>query len=207
MRVAVYVRCSTLDQHPETQLLELRTYCAARGWTNVREYVDHGESGANTKRPALDRLLVDAKAMRIDTICVIGLDRLGRSVGHVVQILELLRHLGITFLSLREQLDSASPVGAALFAIIAVLGQLERDLIRSRVKAGLRRAKLEGRRLGRQPLQVDPRRLESALARKLSARAAARELGCSTASAWRLIRARAADAHGASRAAEEAAHA
>ena len=210
MRVAVYVRCSTLDQHPETQLLELRSYCAARGWREVTEYIDHGESGAKRNRPALDRLLVDAKAKRIDTICVTGLDRLGRSVGHVVQILELLRHLGITFLSLREQLDSASPVGAALFAIIAVLGQLERDLIRSRVKAGLRRVKLEGRRLGRRPLEVDPRRLESVLRRKLSARAAARELGCSTASAWRLIRSHttgAVEADGASRAAEEAPHA
>jgi len=194
MRVAAYVRCSTLDQHPETQLVELRSYCAARGWTDVREYIDHGESGAKTRRPALDRLLADAKGRRIDTVIVVGLDRLGRSVSHVVQILELLRHLGITFLSLREQLDSASPVGGALLAMVAVLSQLERDLIRSRVVAGLRRAKLEGRRLGRKPLEVDPRRVESVLARKLSVRAAARELGVSTASAWRLLRAHSAGA-------------
>lgn len=210
VRVAVYVRCSTLDQHPETQVVELRNYCAARGWQDVTEYIDRGESGVKTRRPALDRLLADAKALRIDTIVVVGLDRLGRSVGHVVQILELLRHLGITFLSLREQLDSASPVGGALMAIIAVLSALERDLIRARVKAGLHRAKLEGRRLGRKPLEVDPRRLESVLSRKLSARQAARELGCSTASAWRLIRARAtgaAEVQGASHPAEEVANA
>ncbi len=190
LRVGCYVRVSTIDQHPETQLLELRSYCSARGWHEVREYVDHGESGAKTRRPALDRLLSDAKARRIDAVIVVGLDRLGRSVGHVVQVLELLRHLGIVFLSLREQLDSASPVGSALLAMVAVLSQLERDLIRSRVVAGLHRAKLEGRRLGRKPIEVDPRRLESVLARGLSARRAARELGCSTASAWRLMRSR-----------------
>src|ERR1700675_323246 len=102
MRVGCYVRVSTLDQHPETQLLQLRDYCRARGWTDVREYVDHGESGAKTRRPALDRLISDAKLRNIDAVIVVGLDRLGRSVGHVIQILELLRHLGITFLSLRE---------------------------------------------------------------------------------------------------------
>ena len=93
-----------------------------------------------------------------------------------------------------------------VYVIIGAVAQLERSLIIERVRAGLRRVKLEGRRLGRRPLEVDPRRLESVLSRRLSVRAAAKELGCSTASAWRLIRAHATgavDAHGASRAAEE----
>src|SRR2546426_11103033 len=97
-----------------------------------------------------------------------------------------------------------------VYVIVGAVAQLERSLMIERVRAGLRRAKLEGRRLGRQPLQVDPQRLENVLTRKLSARAAARELGCSSASAWRLIRAHAtgaADAHRASHAAEEAPHA
>ncbi len=210
-RIAAYVRCSTAaDQHPETQLRDLRDYCRARGWEHVTEYVDHGISGTKDRRPALDRLMVEVKARRVDVVVVVAFDRFGRSVRHLVESLELFRHLDVEFISLREQIDTGSPLGQAVFTIIAAIAQLERSLIVERVKAGLRRAKAEGRRLGPEPLRVDPARLHDVVRRRLSARAAARELGCSTASAWRLIRARATgapDAHGASRAAEEAPHA
>src|SRR5437870_11079854 len=204
-RVAVYARVSTGDQSCEPQLRDLREYVAARGW-QAEEYVDVGVSGARQRRPALDRLLAAVKARRVDVVVVAAFDRMGRSVRHLVETLELFRHLGVEFISLREQIDTGSPLGQAVFTIIAAIAQLERSLIVERVKAGLRRARAEGKRLGRAPLQVDPHRLDSVLRRKLSARAAARELQCSVASAWRLIRARttgAVDAHGASRAAEE----
>ena len=206
-RVGCYLRVSTTEQTVENQRNDLRAYCKARGWDNVTEYSDTGISGTRERRPGLDRLLSDVKARRLDVVVVAAFDRFGRSVRHLVETLELFRHLDVEFISLREQIDTGSPLGQAIFTIIAAIAQLERSLIVERVKAGLRRAKAEGKRLGRQPLRVDPRRLESVVVRKLSARAAARELGCSTASAWRLIRAQTAgtsDAYGASRAAEEA---
>src|SRR5439155_16608482 len=105
-RVGLYVRCSTLDQHPENQLLELHSYATARGFENVTEYVDHGVSGAKEKRPALDRLMADVKARRVDVVVVAAFDRLGRSVRHLVGCLELFRHVGVEFISLREAVDS-----------------------------------------------------------------------------------------------------
>lgn len=184
-RVGLYARCSTAggDQNPETQLRDLRDYCGARGWKDVTEYVDHGISGAKDRRPALDRLMVAVKARRLDVVVVVAFDRFGRSVRHLVETLELFRHLDVEFISLREQIDTGSPLGQAVFTIIAAIAQLERSLIVERVRAGLRRAKAEGKRLGRQPLQVDPVRLQSVINRNLSARQAARELGCSVASA------------------------
>ena len=209
-RIGCYFRVSTSEQDVGAQRNDALAYCKARGWDTVSEYSDTGISGTRERRPGLDRLLSDVKARRLDVVVVAAFDRFGRSVRHLVETLELFRHLGVEFISLREQIDTGSPLGQAVFTIIAAIAQLERSLIVERVKAGLRRAKAEGKRLGRQPLRVDPRRLESVVVRKLSARAAARELGCSTASAWRLIRARttgAVDADGASHAAEEAPHA
>src|SRR5947208_1300782 len=198
-RVAIYARVSTVDQDCEPQLRDLREYVAARGWRAV-EFVDQGVSGARQRRPGLDRLLAAVKARRVDVVVVAAFDRMGRSVRHLVETLELFRHLGVEFISLREQIDTGSPLGQAVFTIIAAIAQLERSLIAERVRAGLRRARADGKRLGRPPLQVDSYRLHDVLRRKLSARQAARELGCSTASAWRLIKAQrtgAAEADGA----------
>ena len=160
-----------------------------RGWTQVTEFVDTGISGTKEKRPALDRLLVEVKARHVDVVVVAAFDRFGRSVRHLVESLELFRHLGVEFISLREQIDTGSPLGQAIFTIVAALAQLERSLIVERVKAGLRRARAEGRRLGRPPLRVDPRRLEYVLAHRLPVRAAAKELGVSPSSYLRLLHA------------------
>ncbi len=210
-RVACYLRVSTTEQTVENQRNDLQAYCKARGWETVTEYSDTGISGTRDRRPGLDALVRDVQARRLDVVVVAAFDRFGRSVRHLVETLELFRHLGVEFISLREQIDTGSPLGQAVFTIIAAIAQLERSLIVERVKAGLRRAKAEGKRLGRAPLQVDPHRLDSVLRRKLSARAAARELQCSVASAWRLIRAHSAGTavhvNGASYAAEERAHA
>src|SRR5439155_2195613 len=180
-RVAVYARVSTADQDCEPKLRDLREYVAARGWRAV-EFVDQGVSGARERRPALDRLLAEVRARKVDVVVVAAFDRFGRSVRHLVETLELFRHLGVEFVSLREQIDTGSPLGQAVFTIIAAIAQLERSLIAERVRAGLRRARAEGKRLGRPPLQVDLGRVESVMRRKLSVRAAARELGISPAS-------------------------
>ncbi len=148
-----------------------------------------GVSGARQRRPGLDRLLAAVKARRVDVVVVAAFDRMGRSVRHLVETLDLFRHLGVEFISLREQIDTGSPLGQAVFTIIAAIAQLERSLIAERVRAGLRRAKADGKRLGRPPVQVDPARLASVIRRRLSVRQAARELGISPSSYARLVRA------------------
>src|SRR5438552_7778890 len=192
-RVAVYARVSTGDQSCEPQLRDLREYVAARGW-QAEEYTDVGVSGVRQRRPGLDRLLAAVKARRVDVVVVAAFDRFGRSVRHLVETLELFRHLGVEFVSLREQIDTGSPLGQALFTIIAAIAQLERSLIAERVRAGLRRARAEGKRLGRPPLRVDERQLRMIAAQRLPVRVAAKALGISPSSYARLARAQGASA-------------
>jgi len=154
-RTALYIRVSTLDQHPETQQLELRSLAQQRGLEVVHEYVDHGFSGARTKRPALDELLADARRRRFDLVLVWACDRLARSTKHFLEVLDEFSHLGIEFVSLRENIDTAGPLGRAIVTIIGAIAELERSLIVERVRAGMRRARLEGRHIGRRPLELD----------------------------------------------------
>src|SRR2546426_10632588 len=187
-RVALYARVSTSDQTCDNQLRDLRDYCRARGWTDVREFIDTGISGTKERRPALDKLMAEVKGRHVDVVVVAAFDRLGRSVRHLVETLELLRHLGVEFISLREQIDTGSPLGQAVFTIIAAIAQLERSLIVERVKAGLRRARSEGKKLGRPRLKVDERQLRIVASQKLPVRAASKLLGVSPSSYLRLVR-------------------
>src|SRR3989454_12795246 len=100
MRAGVYARVSTTDQTCENQLLELRRYCEARGWTIAREFVDQGVSGAKERRPALDDLVKDAKRRRFDVLVVSRLDRLGRNLRHLILLLDDLQATGVAFVSL-----------------------------------------------------------------------------------------------------------
>jgi len=147
-RAAVYARVSTADQTCENQLLELRRYCEARGWTAV-EYVESSISGAKDRRPALDALLKDAKRRRFDVLVCWRLDRLGRNVRHLVTMLEDLNHVGVAFVSLGEGIDCTTPAGKLQLHILAALAEFERERIRERVVAGLARVRSKGRRLGR----------------------------------------------------------
>jgi DNA invertase Pin-like site-specific DNA recombinase len=154
-RAALYIRVSTLDQHPETQLHELRQFASQREFEIVDEYTDHGISGTKARRPALDRLLQDAHRHRFDVVLVWSCDRLARSTKHFLQVLDELNDLGIQFLSQREAIDTDGPLGRAIVVIVSAVAELERSLIVERVRAGMRRAKLDGRRIGRAPLDVD----------------------------------------------------
>jgi DNA invertase Pin-like site-specific DNA recombinase len=154
-RAALYLRVSTLDQHPETQGIELRQFARQRGYEIVEEYVDHGVSGTKVRRPALDRLLKDAHRGKFDAVLVWSCDRLARSTKHFLQVLDELSELGIQFHSQREAIDTEGPLGRAIIVIISAIAELEKSLIVERVRAGMRRAKLEGRRIGRSPLDVD----------------------------------------------------
>jgi DNA invertase Pin-like site-specific DNA recombinase len=153
-RAALYSRISTGDQHLETQLLDLREMAKQRGLEVVREYSDV-ISGAKSKRPGLDQLMADARRHRFDVVLVAAFDRIARNVRHFLEVLDELSHLGIQFISLRENIDTGGPLGRAMLTIIGAIAELERSLIVERVKAGMRRAKLEGRRIGRTPMNID----------------------------------------------------
>ena len=148
MRAAIYARVSTFDQEPENQLVELRRYASARGW-DVKEHVDNGVSGAKERRPALDALLADAKRRRFDVLVVWRLDRLGRNLRHLIILLEELQALGIAFVSLGEGIDATTPAGKLQMHILGAIAEFERSRIAERVRAGLQRARAQGRRLGR----------------------------------------------------------
>lgn len=153
-RAALYLRVSTLDQHPETQLHDLRTLAQQRGFEIVAEYTDK-ISGAKARRPGLDELLYNARRHRFDVVLVWAFDRLARSVRHFLEVLDELNHLQIEFISFRENIDSGGPLGRAVVIIVGAIAELERNLIIERVRAGMRRAKLEGRHIGRVPLHLD----------------------------------------------------
>jgi DNA invertase Pin-like site-specific DNA recombinase len=153
-RAVLYLRVSTFDQHPETQLYDLRGMAAQRGVEIVGEYTDT-ISGSKQKRPGLDRLMADARRGKFDVVVVWAFDRIARSVRHFLEVLDELTHLNIEFISFRENVDTGGPLGRAMIVIIGAIAELERNLIIERVRAGMRRAKLEGRRLGRPPLEID----------------------------------------------------
>jgi DNA invertase Pin-like site-specific DNA recombinase len=154
-RVVLYARVSTTDQSPDNQLHDLRQLAAQRGLEIVEEYVDTGISGARARRPALDRLMSDARCGHFEVLLVWAADRVARSVKHFLEILEECQHLNIAFVSYREQIDTAGPLGKAIMIIVGAIAELERSLIIERVKAGLRRARLEGRHIGRPRIEVD----------------------------------------------------
>ena len=173
-RAAIYARVSTLDQEPENQLQELRRYAQARGWEGT-EFVDHGVSGARDRRPALDRLVADARRRKVDTVVVWRLDRLGRSLKHLVTLLDELQALGVGFVSLGEGIDLQTPAGRLQLHILAALSEFERARIAERVRAGLARARAHGQRVGQKPLDIPTADLDRTA--HLSIRCAAAELG------------------------------
>jgi len=188
MRVALYARVSTLDQQPENQLAELRRYVEARGWGTPVEYVDHGVSGSTDRRPALDRLVTDARRRKFDVLVTWKLDRLGRSLKHLITLLEDLQALGVAFVSLGEGIDATTPAGRLQMHILGAIAEFERGRIVERVRAGLARAKAHGTRLGRQPYAIPDAQFEAVAARSLRDAAQALGVSRSVVHRWRLSR-------------------
>jgi len=153
-RVALYMRVSTVDQHPENQVYDLHQFASQRGFEIVREYTDK-ISGSKARRPGLDQLLADARRGQFDVLLIWSCDRLARSVKHFLEVLDEMNRLNIEFVSFRENLDTGGPLGRAVVVIISAIAELERNLIIERVRAGMRRARLEGRHIGRRPLEID----------------------------------------------------
>ena len=175
MRVATYLRVSTDKQLVENQRRELSAYIQARGWALTREYCDEGISGAADRRPALDELLSDARRRKFDTVLIWSLDRMGRSLRHLLTVIDELQSVNVSLVSLRDGLDLSSASGRLQLAVLGALSQFERDRLRERVMCGLERARAQGTRLGGRLKEIpaeDMRRVSH-----LSVRAAARELG------------------------------
>lgn len=187
MTVALYARVSTEGQDPEVQLMALRAHATQRGWQVVEEFVDRGVSSGKERRPALDRLMKTAWAGHFQVVLVWRFDRFARSVKHLVAALETFRSLHVEFVSLQEQLDTATPLGQAMFTIIGAMAQLERDIIGERVKAGLARAKARGIRLGRPRVPVVAAELAALREQGLSVGAMARRLRCSRSTVRRYL--------------------
>jgi DNA invertase Pin-like site-specific DNA recombinase len=188
-RAVIYSRVSTIDQNPQSQLLDLEQLAAQRGFEVIDTYVDHGYSGIRVKRPALDRLMADARRGRFEVLLVWSCDRVARSTRHLLEVLDELNQLNIQFVSFREALDTSGPLGRAITIIIGAIAELERSLIIERVRAGMRRARLEGRHIGRQPLVLDEAGIVSDRARGLSLREIARTHRISTATVRRVLKA------------------
>ena len=186
-RVVLYSRVSSIEQHPETQLCDLRPLAAARGYEIVGQYSDT-ISGSKAKRPGLDQLMSDARRGRFDVMLVWSFDRVARSVKHFLEVLDELNHLNIALVSFRENIDTGGPLGRAMIVIVGAIAELERSLIVERVKSGMRRAKLLGVRIGRARLDVDREQVVTDRRAGMSLTLVARKHSISRASVCRLMK-------------------
>ena len=152
---AIYVRVSTPDQHVESQLYDLRELATQRGFEVVHEYEDRGVCGKKARRPGLDALVADARRKKFSVVLVAAFDRIARSTRNFLQAIDELDRMGIEFISRRENVDTSGPMGRLFVTIISAIAELERSLVVDRVKSGMRRAKLEGRQIGRSRLDVN----------------------------------------------------
>src|ERR1700690_3213266 len=154
-KAAIFARVSTPDQHLETQLYDLRKLAAQRGFEVSREYCDRGISGSKARRPGLDAMMADARRGEFSVVTVAAFDRIARSTKNFLEIVDELNELGIEFVSAREAIDTSGPMGRMFITLVGSIAELEKSLIVERIKAGMRRVKIEGRQLGRAPLDID----------------------------------------------------
>jgi len=189
VRVALYARTSTPEQNPRAQLENLRHYAEARGLELVEEYVDEGISGSKKRRPALDRLLRDALLRRFDAVAVTKVDRLGRSLHHLLTILGDFEALGVNFIALDDGVDTSTPTGRLLMQMRGAFAEYELAMIRERTRAGMASARRRGARLGRPKVIRGPDcfTVERLLGKGASQASIARELGVSAATVSREV--------------------
>jgi len=187
-KAALYGRVSTPDQHLENQLLDLRKMAAQRGFDIVREYTDRGVSGSKAKRPGLDAMMADGRRGEFSVVLVAAFDRIARSTKNFLEVVDELHELRIEFISAREAIDTSGPMGRMFLTVVGSVAELERSLIVERIKAGMRRARLEGQRLGRAPLDIDRDALVRDRLAGMSLTDVARKYRISRASVVRIVR-------------------
>ena len=188
MKAAIYVRVSTPDQHVESQLYDLRELAAQRGFEVVHEYEDRGVCGKKARRPGLDALMADARRKKFSVVLVAAFDRIARSTRNFLQIIDELDSLGIEFISRREGVATGDAMGRLFVTIISAIAELERTLVAERVKSGMRRARLEGKAIGRERLDVDREQIVIDRRSGMSLTQVARKHGISRASVCRLMK-------------------
>jgi putative DNA-invertase from lambdoid prophage Rac len=151
MNIAIYGRVSTDGQSTDLQVSELTAYAGRMGWTLAETYLDKGVSGTKDKRPALDKLMEDARLRRFDAVLVWKLDRFGRSLSQLVDNVQLLDGYGVRFISVTENVDTdiKSPTGRLMLHLFAAFAEFERNLIVERVRAGVAEAQRKGKHCGR----------------------------------------------------------
>ena len=190
VRAALYARVSTSNHGQDVglQLEELRQVAAQRGWTVAEEFVDAGISGARTQRPALDRMLAAAREGRVDVVAIWKLDRLARSVAHLLEIADSLNAWGVGLVSVRDaHVDTTSPAGRFALQILGAVAELERSLVRERVIAGVRRAQAAGKHCGRPRVELDLRPAVAMLDQGHGLKTIAKALGVSRATLRRRL--------------------
>jgi DNA invertase Pin-like site-specific DNA recombinase len=188
-QVAIYARVSTLDkgQDPETQLLALRAYAARRGFMPAGEYVDYA-SGTRDDRPQYQALLAAARKRHIDVVLVWRYDRFARSTQALVQALKEFHSLGVDFISYQENIDTTTPQGEMIFTVLASLAQFESALMSDRVKAGMARARAQGKRISRAPIPLGVQgRIADLYRQEVSIHQISRKLGIGYGTAWNYV--------------------
>jgi DNA invertase Pin-like site-specific DNA recombinase len=187
-KVAIYARISTSDQRIESQLYDLRKLATQRGFEITREYCDRGISGSKARRPGLDSMMNDARRGEFSVVLVAAFDRIARSTKNFLEIVDELNNVNIEFVSAREAIDTSGPMGRMFLTMVGSIAELERSLIVERIKAGMRRAKMEGRTLGRAPLSVDRNALVRDRLAGMSLTDVAKKYRISRASVVRVVR-------------------
>ena len=146
---ACYVRCSSLDSHPETQLMALKEFSQRHGNTITMEFVDHGQSGIKREREQLNKMMEAARKGKFSTLYVVGIDRLSRSVKDLIEVVESLNQMGIQIHFMRENIDTRTATGSFFLTVLGSLYQLERSVMIDRINQGIARAKSQGKHCGR----------------------------------------------------------
>lgn len=155
MKAALYLRVSTADQTTLNQELELKKYCERENIEIYKIYKDEAISGSKTTRPELDRMLQDMRNKCFDAVICWKFDRLGRSTQHLLQVLEEMQNKNIRLIATSQNIDTSNPMGKFFFTILAGFAEMEREMIRERIRLGLRRRQAQGMPLGRLRGAVD----------------------------------------------------
>jgi len=179
-KVALYARVSRhdKDQDPDNQLMKLRSFAESRGWAVYGEYVDM-KSGADASRPDLDRMLKAARGHAFSAIIIVRLDRMGRSVKNLLNLIDDLKLSNVELICTDQEINTSSPGGKLLFTLLGAISEFELELIRDRTKDGLARARAQGKRLGRPPSAIPTERILELRSQGLSLKKIGKEVGMS----------------------------
>lgn len=187
-KALIYLRVSTKDQSTGSQMTAIKAYCELKGITEYEIFQDEGVSGAKQQRAGLDALMSKAREQGMGTVIVYSFSRFARSTTHLLTALDEFNSLGIGFVSITEQLDSNTPHGRMVFSILSAIAELERHMIKDRVKAGIANARTKGKRIGAPKKHINAELLKTLLGQKLSYIEISKLIGVSPATICREIK-------------------